>query len=287
MKEKKHDAVSENSNLNDIKKIRELIEKCDDLKIAIKKDSKLLERFKLVRNLKIFGSVLNFLTPVCIVGTIITSGFYFLDAGLPFVKDEERKYKKYSYESGDGEVTLKESYEGGIGRNIDYGITDFFIFSTWGESGNNYERTIRHYTEKELTNVELYNAVKDNNIDYIYANYNYVDEEKEFFSYLSEEEKNENIKIEGVLTCIDKNDYLLILESDEKNNIATFGVLGLTLFAGIYAIKLRKYNLKSRISEHNKACEDLKNIIDKNKEELRSNRKKIKSLDRSVRKHEK
>lgn len=258
MKEE-YEVVPDNSTQNDIEKLTDGIEKDNDLK----NDS--LVRIKFVRNLKIFGSVLNFTIPFCITGTILTSGFYFMDAGLPFILDKEKRYKKYSYENNDGKITLIESYEGGIDHHINYGPTDFFVYSSWLENDTGYERTVRHYTEKELKDVELYNALKNKNFEYIYTNYKCDDEEIEYSNYVSEEEKNENEKIDGVLTCIDKHDYLLTVESAAKNNFSTFGVLGLTLFLGAYIAKIRNYKLKHKVLKHIDEYKISKNKIENNK----------------------
>lgn len=271
----------------DKKEIEKLTEKSNDLCRKIKKDGSQLVKAKFVRNLKIFGSLLSFISPFCIVGTIVTGSFYVLDAGLPFIKDKEKNYKKYSYESINGIVTLEESYDGGVGHKINYGTTIFDVYSPWIENSAGYERRIRHYKEDNLTDVNLYKALMDNNIDYIYSNYNYIDEEIEYSNNLSNEKLDGTFIISGVLDCIDKNDYILTTESDTENNVTTTCDLCLTLLSSAFWIKLRKYKLKTKIKLYMSEYDNRKKKFESNKEDLEHIQNKIKALSKWVDKHEK
>lgn len=264
-------------------KLSKLEEENYDLKRNIKIEKRNVRKSWHIRNLKIFGSTLTLLAPFCIAGTLATTTFYFLGAGLPIVKDEENKYKKYVYECDEDIVNITESYDGGIGFDYNYGKSDFTIFYPWSLVDNKYVRTIKEYRISNLDNVELYDAIINKNIDYIESK---CESKKERIEETNDSSvlDNNDLKIEGIVTCVDKENYLSVIETNKKNRFTTVGVGLLTIAAGLFLNRKRrkkvKENIKHYIKEHNKTKEEL----ELTKKRILRNEEKIRSLSKWVNK---
>ena len=278
---------SKDSVRKDKEKIIKLEEECEDLRREIKLDGQDLVKAHAVRNLKIVASALKFLTPFCISGTLLTGIFYFTNAGLPFVKDSEKKYKKYVYTTSKEQVELSESYDGGTGNKYNYGKTDFYLYFPWSVKGDFFERDIRHYDIKELDDIKVYCAIKDVNVDYITLNCEYQSEEKEVANMIKMDEMYDQAYIDGIVTCIDKDDFLLIEESDKNNMSLTICEGILTVLVGVVILKISNFKLKNSVSQSLKEYSDLVKHLNSKKELLSQKENKIKALGKWVQKNEK
>jgi len=269
------------------KKLDELIKTTNDLKNDYKIEIRNLRKSYCIRNLKIFGSSLSLVLPFCIAGSIISTSFYFLGAGLPFKRDEDKKYKKYVYECEDDNIEITEAYNGGNNFDYEYGDTKFEVYSDWVLEDEKYTRTIKSYKEHNLTNMDLFNSVIDKNIEYIDANYVYKSETIEETNNIDLVSKDSGIKIEGIVSCVDKNDYLLVQESDTKNKYITFLVSCFTILIGLIVNRKRNRKVKENIRHYIKEYNSEKNQLSKEKIRIIDNEKRIEALGKWVKKYEK
>jgi hypothetical protein len=272
---------------SDERKLEELIETTEDLKKDYKRNKKMLKNSRAIRNLKIFGSSLSLAIPFCIAGSIISTAFYFLGAGFPIIKDEDKNYKKYTYECEDGIIDITESYDGGTNFDYNYGNTKFDVYSDWVLEDGKYTRTIKTYKEHNLTNMNLYNSVVDKNIEYIENNCVPKKERIEETNDLDLVSKDNGVKIEGIVTCINDDEYLTIQESDRKNKYTTFVVACFTILIGIIANRKRRKKVKENIKHYIKEHRDFKILVRKEKNIIIENENKIKALGKWVNKNEK
>ena len=220
-----------------------------ELKIAEqkRKDFKQLN----IRNLKVFTNTCNFLAPF-VISAGITAGLFELGGGgLPFHSDEITKYKMYHLDfETKGYVTMDEEYR--TNRWLDDPLPEnsLTIYSPWEKKDNQYVRFKREYDIDSLTTLDLYNAVLDEDYEYIKENLKDYQEEKQVVSEIDSKIPNDYF-FEASLHILDKEDVLKYNETDLKNIIITIIELVLGLAIGGVVAYRRDYEYLYFLEEIN------------------------------------
>ncbi len=232
-----------------------------------------------LKNLKIFGSVCNFIMPFVITSGITVSGLNFLGFGLPFIKDNIRKEKRYTldYETN-GNIESEEHYS----MNNIFGPTlsdnELTIYSPWTLTEDNlYERTIKTFDiNYNTSSVSLYNAILNKDIERIeeiYPNYTLETETTNQISSI-----NDDYIIDAYLDFLDSNDILTYKENSSANNFVTFFELLVCLGIPSFISYRRSFSLIDSIKNINKKYESQKEELRDLYEQLDQKQKRITNL---------
>lgn len=228
------------------KELKKLRQEALELEYNIKYQKKANIKNFHIKNLKIFGSVCNFVAPFAYVSILTVGTVCLCKGGLPIVIDDITKCKRYSlvYQT-DELVDIKEQYETNyFSNNLS---NELKIYSPWKKTDDdNYSRVIQTYELEELSDDSLYNAVLQQDISYIEENFTDFKEETEITN-MKQEISNQYI-IEANLNFFDTSDTLIMEESDLKNMLVSFGELVFSLGLGALFAALRKFKLKSSIT---------------------------------------
>lgn len=240
-----------------------------DLQKKIEEQEKITFKEGCIKNLKIFGSICNFSAPLVISSSVIIGVLYLLGAGLPFVKDDFNKYKRYSldYET-DGEIESNEHYEYKNSDELEDCELTISFPTILNNDNNYYERTTRYYDEDTLDSVELYEAILSEDMEYINANYTEYDEEKIVTDYLPSNADDYIIKAN--LDFYVSDDSIPCEESDFDNNLVTImDIIGsFGLFAWIHHIRnFRLFSSIEKLKENYKHEDDYLDCLNKEFEE--------------------
>ena len=241
------------------------------------KKQKELVKLRMIKNLKIFGSLCRFISPF-VIGQGITIGTCkFIGFGYPIVIDNEIKYKVSNLESRENkEATITTYYD----KNID-SETDLTIYSPWEEiDDSTYKRNITEYDISTNTSFteELFQAIITKDIEYINKFFAECDQDQkeEIVNFL--DEPSSEYEIEANLTFINKEDFISVPETDLVNNIETVSILGVGLLIGcLFCNKKKlKQNIKNAIEEYESERLEI-NLLNTRIEDTKA---KIKSLER-------
>ena len=230
-----------------------------------------------LKNLKIFGSVCNFIMPFVITSGITVSGLNFLGFGL--IKDNIRKEKRYTldYETN-GNIESEEHYS----MNNIFGPTlsdnELTIYSPWTLTEDNlYERTIKTFDiNYNTSSVSLYNAILNEDIERIeeiYPNYTLETETTNQISSI-----NDDYIIDAYLDFLDSNDILTYKENSSANNFVTFFELLVCLGIPSFISYRRSFSLIDSIKNINKKYESQKEELRDLYEQLDQKQKRITNL---------
>lgn len=231
-----------------------------------------------IKNLKIFGGVCNKLVPYVLVGTLSVGALKAMGGGLPFKKDTVTISKTYFVESKiDGEINARETYS-----FISSSSNKLILYFPW-KLGNDslYYRKIREYDSSILSDVKLYEAILTNNIAYI-TNMSQYKERIETSNYIGTNLESDNDYIIDAYIVVCKEDEVInYIENDESNNFTTMLNVLITIAAGAFINKHRKFRLKYYIQNLNQTypITDLSPL----KEELTTVKTKILSLQKGGR----
>lgn len=258
------------------KELKELKQKKFELEREIDEQKRKNTKNKYIKNVKIFGSICNFITPFVIATSIYTGFIKVIGGGFPFVKDDFSKYKKYSLEyQTDGTINMEENYvySWWFSKSLPSNKLKIYFPWTQDEDGN-YSRVIETYSVGKLDTNDLYHAVLAQNINYITENYPNPKKETETTNQ-NQEQDNLHI-IEASLYRMDKSDILEVEETNSDNNIITAINLVAGLGTGAYIAHKREFKLKNATKE---IKENYKQVpIEPLQEELNQTRNKILSL---------
>lgn len=217
-----------------------------ELEKKLEKQKKFVRKSLMIRNLKIFGSCCNFISPYIICGgmTLVLSNA--LGSGNPFGIDEFDKYKTYylNYETNDL-IEYQENYEYNIDPKNVLKITTPWTLNKDG----NYERVIKDYNVKYNSDKTLIDKLLEKDIEYIDEHYKSKETKKEITNKKLFE--TNDYVINANLTVIDKEDILSVKESETDNRNVVKIELFICLSTGTLAAFLRKFRLKKSINSIN------------------------------------
>lgn len=233
-----------------------------------------------LKNLKIFGSVCNFMMPFVIISGITVSGVNYCGFGFPFIKDDIKKLKKYTldYETN-GNIESEERYlMNNIFDSPAISYNELTIYSPWTLTEDNlYERTIKSFdVDYDTSSVSLYNAILNEDIERI---------EKIFPNYTLETETtnqissiNDDYIIDAHLDFLDSKDILTYKENSSTNNHVTFLELLICLGIPSFISYRRSFSLVDSIKNINKKYESQKEELRDLYEQLNQKQKRITNL---------
>lgn len=275
---KKEKILAQQNCKNPNQQIEELVQLKHDLELKIAEQKS--ENFKQfnIRNLKVFTNTCNFIAPFVISAGLVVGGFKLFGGGLPFHSDEITKYKIYNLDfETKGYVTMDEEYR--TNRWFDDSLPEnsLTIYSPWEKKDSQYVRFKREYNIDSLTTLDLYNAVLDEDYEYISENLKDYKEEQQIVSGIDSKISNDYF-FEASLHMLDKEDVLKYNETDLKNIVITIIELILGLGIGGATAYLRNYKYLyalEQINEH--YCYNIK-AIKSMKKELHETSEKILSL---------
>ena len=289
MSNKKTKKQKKQSEQRRIKEKKLQIQELQELKNkAIQLENKIInqktENFKQfnIRNLKIFGNTCNFVTPFILSAGLTVGVFRAFGGGLPFQTDEIIKYKVYDLEyETNGIITMNESYQTNRWFDNPLSSNELTIYTPWECINNQYVRYKREYIIEKIDTLDLYNAVLDENYDYIFQNMKDCKEEKQVANTIEEIREN-NYFFEASLHMLDKDDILKYNETDLKNKIIT--IIELILGLGIGGVVAHSRNfeylweLKNINIEYHERIKDIKPM----QEDLKITNEKILSLSKKM-----
>lgn len=236
------------------KKIQILLNRKRYLEENIKLQKKKVIKAKGIRNLKIFGNVLNFFIPITLVSGTVAGIGSLLSCGTPINKDTVKLVKSYSLEIDENDnIYASEKYIEHYWYNdkdSNVNVGKFTIYSPWKQVENGYVRNVRSYSLNDLKDVELYYALLKKDINYISEKYqSSYDEEIRFKNDIGDDDNNDYI-IEGSINILDRKDFMSVNESDKKNNIVSLVEIILSVLFGVVVVKARKFDLAESINEN-------------------------------------
>lgn len=264
-----------------IKELEELKAKALELESKISEQKK--ENFKQlnIRNLKILANTCNFVAPF-IISTGITVGvFKLFGGGLPFHSDEITKYKTYNLDfQTNGYVRMDDKYITNRWFDDSLPSNTLVVYTPWKEQDGQYERFKREYNLDELTTLDLYNAVLDEDYNYVSENLKNYKVEKQVINKIDPKEVN-NYFFEASLHILDKEDALKYNETDLKNMVITIIELALGLGIGGAKAYFRDFKFLYELREINYNYNYKISSIKLIKQELKDTNEKILSLTRN------
>ena len=211
-----------------------------------------LENFKQfnIRNLKIFGSTCNFVTPF-VVSTGVTIGtFFFLGGGLPIHTDQIIEYNEYNldYETN-GDTIMEEAYrKDGFFDSSE--SNKLIVYTPWEYKDEQYTRYRRVYNISSVDTLDLFDAVLDQDYDYVKENLKHYSEEMQITNYVDNIEDN-NYYFEASLHMLDKEDTLKYDETVQRNAIITIIEIILVLGIGCLVTHFRNFDYLASLRETN------------------------------------
>lgn len=283
-KTRKEKILAEERNKNrksQIKELEELKLKALELESRIIKQKK--ENFKQlnIRNLKIFANACNFAAPFVISAGITVGVFRLFGGGLPFHSDEITKYKAYNLDfQTDGYVTMDDEYKTNRWFDDSLPSNTLVVYTPWEEQDGKYVRFKREYDIGKLTTLDLYNAVLDEDYNYISENLKEYKEEKQVVNEIDQKEDNDYF-FEASLHMLDKEDVLKYNETDLKNMVITIIELVLGLGIGGAIAYFRDFEFFYELRRVNNNYSYKISSIKPMKQELKDTNEKILSLTRT------
>lgn len=229
MIKKEKDNFQKNMAMNMQNEITDL-----DQKISEANDN--IKRTKRMKKLKISLACLRAIYPYIVSTGILLGGFKFLEAGYPFVKDNN---KNYLVEMKDFDSYNNTRYEQYYDSFLN-GLPTSFLkhYGQWEKNDDNtYTREVKSYVIKlddisEKSEKKLKEIVKNNdenfNLENLFGKPKY--EIKETKNNLTEEELNKKDYLQAILYDLNKDDFILVKESTAFNVGATIGFIIFLLF---------------------------------------------------------
>jgi len=243
-----------------------------ELKEMLIEQKKVKESEKNSRNIQIFCNTCNLLVPYILTAAITVGGFKLLGGGLPFIKDNNIKYKKYmlQYETN-ANVSMIESYE-----PLWSSFTDKLkIYYPWQKNDQGlYERKVRTFKVNALS-VEFLQAVLKEDINFINLNAKTYDEEIQTSNSAI---VDDTYHISAKLHYTSTSEVLTFKESDLKNMGITITELALILIIGAFCAFFREFNYFESIYDLMENYRDKVQEYDKIKSKYEKITKKILSL---------
>lgn len=262
-----------------IRELQELKEKASLLEKRITEQKR--ENFKQlnIRNLRIFGNTCNFIAPFVISAGLTVGAFRLFGGGLPFHSDEVVKYKAYSLDyQTNGYVTMDEEYRTNSWMD-ELPSNELTIYTPWEYKDDQYIRYKREYDIGELSALDLFDAVLEEDYAYITENIKDYKEEMQVANSIEETEGYDYF-FDANLYLLDKADTLKYNETDLKNIIITIVELVLGLGIGALVAYKRDFEYLWELRSVNNSYSYRIQAIKPMQEELKETNQKILSLSR-------
>lgn len=269
----------ENKMVKEIK-LEELEKQARELEEKVKiKKKEVFTKYN-VRNLKLFLSATSFVAPFIISSVILANLTKELNLGVPFKRDDITKYKVYSldYETG-GEIMMTSEYKNKFKKLLSNHLV---VFTPWQQQNGQYVRYKRDYDLDKNINLELLEAVLDEDYNYIKENLNDYQEEQQTTNHLDETVENDD-RIKASLHVFDKESTLLCSETTTENVTLTFFSLFGTFFVGTAITNFRELKILDSLVDANEDYKMYQVSLESFQQELGETKQKILTLKNSKR----
>lgn len=255
-----------------IKEITKSNLRISELEKEIEIYNKYLKKSLVIKNLKLFGSVCNFITPYILCSGLTIGLCKFINMGYPFVIDEFNKYKTYSlsYET-DVLIEYKENYEYKIDPDNILKITTPWELNKDGR----YERIVKEYDVEDVEDKIIIDKLLTKDIDYIDKHYKSTELNKEI---INQQLSDNDYIISANLTVMDKEEFLPVKETEDENKVNTVSECMSSFIYGTILVLLRKFKLKKALNDINLEYQYSVNYLYKLQSELKKEKEKIKVL---------
>lgn len=236
-----------NDRKSQIKELKILKEKAIKLEKEIVTQKKENKKQLRIRNLKIFANTCNFAAPFVISAGLTVGAFKLFGGGYPFHIDEITKYKEYKLDyKTNGYVMMDESYreEERVSSN------ELIIYTPWEYKEGKYIRYKREYNIGELSSLDLFDIVLEEDYSYIKENLKDYKEERQEASNISEI-NGQDYFFEANIHFMDKSNILTHDETKLKNTVITVIECIIGGLIGTIATAMRNYSYLCRIRQNN------------------------------------
>lgn len=208
---------------------------------------------KVKRKLLIFKSCCNFSIPYVLTAGLCVGTFYICDGGLPFVKDEVIKHKKYTFECDlNGTINMKENYHfmtalhDSVLYKSELPKNELTIYSPYVKSSEGeYECNVKSFIIDSIDMPQLFDAVIDKDMNFILNNLTSYEENVIVRNELLGDYNN--YQVEANLYMCDKYDMMVEMEDNSKNILVSFFESFITVVLGTLFAAIRPFKLKKRI----------------------------------------
>lgn len=266
-----------------LKELKDLKKDISELEARLKKEKKDKTKQFHIRNLKVFANTCNFIAPFVVCSGITVGLFALCGGGTPIYVDKITKYKTYNMEyQGSEDIELAEGYR--TNRWFDETATSsnsLIIYTPWKFQDDQYIRFKRKYDIGTLTTLDLYNAILEENYDYIENNLKDYDEEKQIINKIDMNEQN-NYEIQASLHILVSDDFLKYDETMLKNSIISIIEIILGLGVGSLIAKLRDFNFSYEVNKNNSVYYRYTSVVENTKFSLELTNKKVLLLTKSL-----
>ena len=254
---------------SDLKKLEELEHEkvsCEE-EYILAKDA--LFKSYHIRNLSICKRTIRLLLPVFITSGLTIGGFKLFGGGYPFYQDQNKKYKTYNLDYKSSSYSeLEESYKKAPWYDYQLPDSNLTIYTPWEEKEGSYVRTKREYEFSGYDLLEVYNAVINEDYDYLIESLsNYTEEVQKSNTKLFDDENNK-VTVDASIHGRDKSDYILTPESNSKNLVVTILELIIIMFISCFAIEENLSGYKEAIKNCIEANKNSKKRYDLSREKL-------------------
>lgn len=258
-------------NEKEIEELQKLKEEVTSLKGKILKQR--LHNFKAfnIRNLRFFNSTCKFLVPFVLSTSLAVGITSFINNDFSFNVNRNYKYKVYhlNYET-DGYISMDDYYQ----PSKSLLPNELTVYTPWELKDNQYMRYKRVYDVNDLSSISLYNAIIDEDYDYILENMNKYIEEIQYTNYIADgDEKDYYCKAN--LYYLDVDDVLLFNDPKIFDIKITFTDCCAGFLLGIRFSRKRKFNYVSNLNKINEKYYSNVKTIRPLKEKVKVLNKKI------------
>lgn len=231
-----------------------------------------------IRNLKIFAHTCNLVTPFVITAGITVGVFNFFSGGLPFHIDTITKEKEFHLDyKTDSYTEMSENYARHRWIDSSLPASSLVIYTPWEKQGEEYIRFKRSYDVDDNLTGTLFNAVMDENYDYIAEILTEYEEETQTTNQINPEETNDYF-FEASLHRMDSLDSLKYDETARKNMVITIVEIIITLGIGAVAVCIRDFKFGREVERENSKYQGQVITLHGLEQELQDKKEKLLSL---------
>lgn len=261
-----------------LKELKELKKDISVLELRLQEAKKEKAKQFHIRNLKVFVNTCNLVAPFVVCSGITVGLFALFGGGTPFHRDQITKYKTYNIEyQMDGTIEMEEEYKTDRWYDNALPSNSLTIYTPWSLQDDQYIRIKRTYNLGELTTLDLYYAVLEEDYDYINNNLDNYKEEKQIFNKLNITENN-NYEMKASLHIIEKDNFLKYDETLTKNIIITVIELIVGLGFGGLITALRDFSFSYEVHINNVTYHNYIDVVENTQLVLDVHNKKLLKL---------
>ncbi len=248
-RKKDNKAYKEKSKI--LKELKELKKDISSLELSLQEAKKEKVKQFHIRNLKVFGNTGKFIAPFVVCSGLVVGVVALLGQGTPFRVDKITKYKTYNIEyQTNGSINIDEEYKTNSWFDEGQPSNSLTVYTPWKLQDGQYIRFKREYNIGILKTLDLYNAVLEEDYDYINDMLKDYDEEKQIINQINVNQDN-NYEMKASLCIIDKADILDYDETTKKNLAITIIELLIWIGSCVLIGKKRDFDFLYEVQKNN------------------------------------